>query len=378
MKLVRVLHVINRADHGGAEVYAVKLIKGLSKGIDHFVAYAGGGGILDRFQALPVDLFLMSSSTLTFRLPFQGFAAVFRLIRYVRAHRIDVIHAHLFEAYVWSSLVSVVTGIPLVRTVVSSRRDAPVWTRPIEWVASTVTKKIICFSSASRREMVDYGITASKVQVIPNGVDRQAVGDVSEARRDKARQEIGDICRPIIGTVGRLNWHKNQALMLRSAAMVISQVGGSCVVDGEGPFRDDLKLLVSELGIGDRVRFTGWSADVHALMSLFDVFVLSSVTEGVPNVVLEAMALGIPIVATDVGGVSDLVRDGDTGCLVPSEDQGAMTDAILRLLGDHKKSGAMSRRARILCNEKFSMDSVCGRIRDVYDTCRLRSAVPTK
>lgn len=366
MRKMRVLHVINRADHGGAEVYAIKIIEGLaSEKFDHFLGYSVGGPILERYRKLPVGLFCMSSDALTFRSPVGGLRAAYRLIRFIRRNRIDVIHAHVFESYVWCCLVSAASGVSLIRTVVSSRRDAPVWTRPVEWLCSAFTKKFICFTQASRSEMTDYGISRSKLEVIPNGIDLCAT-QVTEERIDRVRQKLGEISGPVIGNVGRLTWHKNQALLLGAVSQVIPRTGGICVIDGDGPLRNELAEQASALGISDRVRFPGWSDDVHALIALFDVFVLSSATEGVPNVVLEAMALDTPVVATDVGGVSDLVEDGVTGCLVAPGDPDAMAEAITDLLTDSEKAAELSGRARSQCLGKFNMKNVCARIAGLY------------
>ena len=138
------------------------------------------------------------------------------------------------------------------------------------------------------------------------------------------------------------------------------------MLDGEGPLKDELRSLACELGLGGQMIFTGWSEDVHALISLFDVFVLSSVTEGVPNVILEAMALGIPVVATDVGGVSSVVRDGQTGLLVPPDDQDEMSRAIIRILDHPTETRKMTSRAREMITKQFSMASVCHQIDGIY------------
>jgi glycosyltransferase involved in cell wall biosynthesis len=198
-------------------------------------------------------------------------------------------------------------------------------------------------------------IPPERVEVLHNGVDTTALDPVRYVHRTKVRQDLGVSERALLLTaVGRLTPVKNYPLLLRAATRAFQTFPETVLaVVGEGGELEMLRTLSRELNVADRVRFTGFRRDVPEVLHASDLFVHASLTEGFPNAVLEAMAMGKPVVATDVGGVPELVLHGETGLLVPSGDEGALTQALLRLLGDPEARRRMGDAGRSRAQQCF-------------------------
>jgi glycosyltransferase involved in cell wall biosynthesis len=169
----------------------------------------------------------------------------------------------------------------------------------------------------------------------------------------------------LVGAFGRLAPVKNYPLFLEAARLVLEQEPVSFVIAGDGPQRSQLESLAGRLGIADRVRFVGWLGNPYPLLSIVDLVVLTSSAEGFGLALLEAMALERPVVATAVGAVPEIVRDGVTGLLVPSREPAALASAIVRLLRDPSLRRALGRQGRELARQ-FSPTTMCDRVEEVY------------
>jgi glycosyltransferase involved in cell wall biosynthesis len=373
MTRMRVLHVLNNLDHGGAETYVLRLVRRLHRDrFESYLAYTCGGGLSDRFRRLQIGMLKMSETRLGFRRPFANLLAAWRAYLFVRRQRIDLIHAHLFEPYAWVAVVAAISGVPLYRTVVSNRRDAPLWSRPLERILARITACLIVFTQAGRRELMClFRVPDRKIRVVPNGVDCDAMERIRARDREALREELHIGKRRVVGTVGRLHPAKNHSMLLRAAARVLRNADDvTFVIDGEGPLRSSLQAQAALLGIADRTLFTGWSRDVHLLLSLFDVFALTSITEGAPTVLLEAMALRVPVVATSVGGVPEILDHGVVGAMVAPEDEDGLVAAILGYLRDPVEARRMGDLGRLRCRRHYGSVAMARQIEGLYAMCR--------
>jgi glycosyltransferase involved in cell wall biosynthesis len=195
---------------------------------------------------------------------------------------------------------------------------------------------------------------------IYNAIDlRRFASPVRPSAREARRAELGvSPDEPLLGTVGRLTAQKGYGILLEAMSLVLPQVPAArLVIVGDGELVHDLRDRAVELGLEQAVRFTGPRQDVEELLSAMDVFVSSSLWEGLPTVILESMAAGVPVVATDVSGSRELVRDGSTGLLVPPGNAGALAEGIVQLLQDRKQGEELAMRARQEVR-RFSMTSV--------------------
>lgn len=207
-----------------------------------------------------------------------------------------------------------------------------------------------------------FGVSKERITVIPNAVV------ISELPRPNAslRAELagGDGTRPIVLTVARLDPQKGIVYLLRAAAEIPDVV---FAIAGDGPERDSLHALARSLGLEDRVRFLGHRQDVPALLAACDVFVLPSLYEGLPLSVLESMAAGIPVIATDIGGTREAVRDGETGTLIPACDASALASAIRATLADLSKARQLAFNARAYVQTEHSASAMVRRVSRLYD-----------
>lgn len=263
----------------------------------------------------------------------DALATLWRLRSLVRAAHADVIHTHNATAH-YHTVLALAPGRhpPLLNT--RHGMGAAAGDGRERWYRRTWrrTSIIVAVCRHAAQHLIAAGLApAALTTVVPNGIrlERFACGDRRAARRLLG---IADDA-PVVGTVGRLNWAKDHELLLRAFAKVREAVPQAVLVlIGEGELRTALSRRADELGLVDCVRFLGDRGDVAQLLAGFDVFVLSSRTEGYSIALLEASAAGLPIVATDVGGNCEIVADGRSGRLVPAADAVALAAAISQIL----------------------------------------------
>jgi glycosyltransferase involved in cell wall biosynthesis len=173
---------------------------------------------------------------------------------------------------------------------------------------------------------------------------------------------------PVVGAVSRLAWKKAIVHLVQATPRIVEALPQArVVIAGDGPLRAELEAEAAALGVADHIRFLGSREDSIDLMALFDVFVLPSVVEGMSNALLEAMAVGRPVVATDVGGNSEVVADGETGFLVPASAPDRLAAAIVKLLGAPEMAAEMGAAGRRRVIEHYRVDIMTRRIEAMYD-----------
>ncbi len=244
---------------------------------------------------------------------------------------------------------------------------------------------LLAVSQATKDEMVTAGIPGSKITVLYNGIDAEAWSPQCASESLRTEFKISSET-PVIGYVGRLMPEKDLTTWLRAASMVAKQFPKACfVLVGEG--RDEttlqeLKDLATSLDIADRVIFPGYRRNLQPVYASFNLFVLSSLREGLPNSILEAMALGLPVVTTDVAGAKELVAHGKTGFVVPQGDPERMAQAMLDILSNEDTRKLMGKAGRLRIEQEFSFQQRLNKIEDLYcqvvgqDTSRLSSHNP--
>ncbi len=258
-----------------------------------------------------------------------------QVLSLVRQEGIDVVHVH--SPSVAAEVRPVLRiGAPRVRIVYTEHNRWDRYATPTR-LANRATygldHRTLAVSDDCRSSVTPR--LRRRVRTLTHGIDVPAVA-AHRSDRVEVRREL-DIADDIVvvGTVANLRAQKNYPLLLRTAAEVTAaRPDVRFIAAGQGPLEHELARLHDELGLGDRFRFLGFRADVHRVMSAFDLFCLSSDHEGLPVAVMEAKALGLPVVATDVGGLREAVTDGVDGRLVPAGDGGALARALLELVDD--------------------------------------------
>ncbi|OGG44934.1 MAG: hypothetical protein A3F84_05725 [Candidatus Handelsmanbacteria bacterium RIFCSPLOWO2_12_FULL_64_10] len=283
---------------------------------------------------------------------------------FLRAHAVDAILCTVMgnrtEAALLSGLIRRVG-----RGAVLLRMGAAPWaglsTAHLGYGMEDVVRGTLVNSAFLKRQVLSRfpAISPERVEVLHNGVDTTALDPARCAPRGEVRRELGISEEALLVTaVGRLAAVKNYPLLLRAFARAHRALPGiALAVVGEGEELAALKALSAELDIADRVRFTGFREDVPEVLRASDLFVHASLMEGLPNAVLEAMAMGRPVVATDAGGVPELVAHGETGLLTPSGDEEALTKALLRLLSAPEMRRGMGDAGRRRARQRFDQDA---------------------
>ena len=293
----------------------------------------------------------------------------------LRAHQAirgaDLLHAHKFGSNVWGALLARTTRVPLVvreptfsgvRTVQRSL-GYRFWIKP-------VARRIICPTPVVAKSLERDGIQLERICVIPNGVPLDAA-----LPRELARAELGlDPDDVVVGIVARLRPEKAHEVLFRAISRLSPEIANlRLAVVGDGPCRDALERAAHSLGIDDHVLWAGERRDARRVVSAFDVGVICSEWEGLPNAALETMAAGVPLVSTRVGNMSDLLS-GDAGMLVGINDDAALAAAIQRLLTNADWAREVARRGRSRIEQEHTMARMVTAFQDVYDEVLGRSS----
>ena len=307
-------------------------------------------------------------------LGWQSLRTRFALGRHLRQTQVQV--AHAFDFYVNLTLIPAarLAGVPVV---VGSHRQLGDLMTPAQFRAQAVAFRwcdaVVCNSQAGADRLAAAGLSREKLVVIGNAMPDEAFEATSPALPHSP-----DRLRVVM--VARMNAHyKNHAGFLRIAAEVHKRVPHTeFLLVGDGPLRPEIESQATEIGLGERVIFLGDRRDIPAILASSDVAVLTSDSEGLSNVILEAMAAGLPVVAYAVGGNPELVT-AERGALIPAGNEGEFANAILRYLSDDHLRGEQGHNARQFAEKNFSLDRVCRQYEDLYVDLldRKRSRRPT-
>jgi glycosyltransferase involved in cell wall biosynthesis len=304
----------------------------------------------------------------TFRL-----AGALRLALLLRRRRVDVLHTHTaLAANVLSRVAGRLAGVAVVSHIhienhFRPNRLARAVHSGLDNSTARLAARILAVSTSTRDAVVAQGYPAGRVEVVHNGIDVTAQ---AARRADGLRAELGVPANAVlIGEIGRLCDVKGQRELVEAAALVqdvhVVLVGDD--LEQGGAYRTLLAELARARGVEDRVHFLGFREDAGELLDQFDVLVLPSWIEGLPGVVLEAMAHAKPVIATPVGGTPELVVDGETGVLVAARDPRALADAIRSLVADPERAHRLGAAGRERAEREFSERAMTARVLEVYD-----------
>jgi glycosyltransferase involved in cell wall biosynthesis len=294
-----------------------------------------------------------------------------RLARFLRARKPDIIHTHLIHGDLYGTLAARLAGVPIV---VSTKHNDDAFRRSsfYAWLSRQAARRqdrIIAISDHLARFSVEVeGLDADKITRIHYGLDgaafRARVRDVAGVRAEF------DILAgaPLVGVVGRLTEQKGHIYLLRAWAQVTAALPEArLLVVGDGPLRGELQRQTRDLGLAGSVIFAGRREDVPRIMAALDVMTLPSLWEGFGLVLLEAMAVSRPIVASRVSAIPEIVVDGETGLLVPPRDADALAAALIALLRDPQRVVEMGRRGRVRLEQAFTVEQMVAQMEAVYE-----------
>ena len=293
-------------------------------------------------------------------------SAAWRLSRAIKRLQPDIIHAHDPHGVAMAALaLSMSTQLAKPPLVAARRVDFHLRGNALSRWKYRQVDCFICASEAVRKMLIADGVPAARAVTVHEGID---LGHVDAAPPADLHADLWlPHNSPIVGNVAALVPHKGQRHLIEAAAMVIQKVPDArFVIAGEGELRLSLERQIKEHHLEKHVFLAGFRPDILSVHKAFDIFVMSSVTEGLGTSLLDAMACGKPIVATTAGGMPEVVADGRTGILVPPRDHGALADAIIRLLTDQTLRAEMGAAGLARVRTKFSAERMVQDTLDVY------------
>ena len=342
-----VLEIAGNGIIGGMEISLLRLAQWLPR--ERFaltVLCPFEGPLTQRLRRLGIEVFIAP-------MPAEeaSWAAVQVARSLVQSRDVHVLHAHLGNAHLLAGLTGALTRRPVLATV--HGRNVTLLDLEVQRAAGTHLHLV---SRQAHLHALGLGVAATSLHHIGNGVDVEEFAPRTMSAHP-LRERLG-IARnaPLVGFVGRLSWEKAPDVLLRAAALLSARhPDARFVFVGDGPMEKELRLLATQLGLTDRVFFAGLQQDVASIYAQLDVLTCPSHQEAMPLVVLEAMASGIAVVATQVGSVADLVQHSLTGWLVPPDDPRQLADRLATLLADPPLREQMGAAARLAAVERFSL-----------------------
>jgi len=380
MEKIKIAQVITRLDWGGSPdifrilygylkkdgVYDVRLISGIT-------VYPKGRtwGFLEQ---LGPDLKLIPELIRDIN-PAKDLAALFKLYQYFRKERFDIVHTHTAKAGMLGRIAARLAGVPVIIHTPHGHNFygyfGPVFSRVIIWLekmATAFTDKIIVLTILEERDYIKYKVAREdKIAYIHTGLEFDKYERVNIDKKAMRKSLDIEDDEPVIGMLARLEPVKGPEYFIEAAKEVAKKNARSkFIVVGDGSLRDSMEEKVARSGLEKRFIFTGWRDDIPELLSIFDIMVLPSLNEAVGIALIEAQAMGVPVVATNVGGVPEVVRDGDTGILVPSKDPVKLANAINHLLENDQLRKKMGELGKIWVKDRFRVEDMVFLIFKLY------------
>ena len=361
---LHVVHVVHTLETGGTENGVVNLVNALDGAFRHTVLAMTTSGVMARRLSRAVDVHALGKR------PGLDLKAIARLTALVRRLKPDVLHSRN-----WGTFDAVLAGrLAGVPTIVHGEHGREVSDpqglnrrrNVARRLCAPLVSRFIAVSDDLRRWLVDVvGIPARKVETIHNGVD---VDRFAHETREAGRRALGlPAGVTVIGTVGRLDPVKDQVGLIHAFGLLADHRRElALVIVGDGPCRSSLEALARRPHVAGRVHLLGERVDVPLLLQGLDLFVLPSIAEGMSNTLLEAMASGLPIVATRTGGNPELVEDAVTGTLVPVGDRPALAAALRRYVADPHLLALHGKASRQRAVDGFSLERMARRYADLY------------
>jgi len=376
---VRVVRVIARLNIGGPAQQAILLTAGLDRTrfattlVTGVVGHAEGD-FTDAARARAVIPVVIPELGRAIR-PRRDLVALIKLVRIFRALRPDIVHTHTAKAGTLGRLAARFARVPVTIHTFHGHVLEGYFSRPVtraflevERRLARTTDRLVTVSPRLKAQLLAMGIgRPEQVEVVPLGLDLERFRR-AQAASPTLRPSLGlTESTPLLGIVGRLVPIKDHVTLFQALARLHTE--GRVVhltVVGDGEERARLEGLASSLGLGRQIHFLGWRVDLETILKELDVVICASRNEGTPVALIEAMAAGIPVLSTDVGGVADLVAHEETGWLVPSGDPDAMASGIRRLLSDRILGARLAAAGQVAALDRHDVARLISRVEVLY------------
>lgn len=370
----RVLQLIGSFETGGTELQSIKLARALSTDGTYEISIAcldKSGPLKQLIDWIPIDEIPEFRLTSFYDLNFIN--RTIEIGRYIRERKIDLVHTHDFYTNIFgmfgAALSAQCVRIASKRSTLSKSASQLI----VERQSFRLAKKIVANSEAVRTFLIDRNVPPEKIVTIYNGLDLARFTNAATIDRESFFRslgiEIGANPKFVTIVANMRSDVKNHQMFLRAAKRIRERIDSAeFLLAGEGELRENLIDRANELGIGDYCHFVGSAIDIPSLLSVSEIGVLTSRSEGFSNAIIEYMAAGLPVVATDVGGAKEAIEDGETGYLVRSDDDEALSACIIKILEDKALSDRLGQRGKEIAFTRFSAERQTDSVLSLYES----------
>jgi glycosyltransferase involved in cell wall biosynthesis len=370
---MKILHIVGDSKFGGGSIVILRLsqkAKELGWKVDVLTTDQTFNEVLMDNGIGVIDLDVISRNIN----PVRELWGLYKLYRFLWRSDYEIVHTHTSKAGFVGRLAAKLAGIPIIIHTVhgfafhEESRPLTLWFyTSLERIASHWCDKIVTVSEFHRKWALKLGIgNEEKVLAIPNGIPRERV--VPKRSKEEIRKELKLTQEIVILSTGRLAPQKGLEYLIKSIPILFSKVKKSfkVLLVGEGPLKSYLENLIKTLGIEQYVKFLGFRNDIGNLLSISDIVVLPSLREGLSIALLEAMTAGKPIVATNIGSNSEVIKDGVSGLLVPSKDHKALAEAVMKILLNPDLAKKLGNSARVVYQNYYTEDRMLNEYVKLY------------
>lgn len=362
---MNILYLTNHLNIGGISSYLLTLATGLKRKGHRIYVASSGGEILPRFIEEDIGYIPIPIKTKSEISP-KILVSLFKLSGLSRQKNIDIIHSHSRTTQVLGHLLSRNSGIPHISTCHGFfkkrffRKIFPCW-----------GNKVIAISESVKEHLLrDFKVKEEDIRVIHNGIDVDKFRAQGSEFRVGLKKKLGLGEGPVIGIIARLSAEKGHTYLIKAMPEVITRIPqAQLLIVGEGRMREELVSLTQEMGLEKSVFFLPSVMDTQEVLSSMDLFVLPSLKEGLGLALMEAMACGLAVVGSDVGGIKSLIQNRYNGLLVRHSDSRELSYAILELLQNSALGKSLGSNARIFINQNFSAGKMVLETEEVYLEC---------
>jgi glycosyltransferase involved in cell wall biosynthesis len=376
LKHINLLHIIYSLEIGGAEMDLVAKAKVLVEEYGYHIAIAcllRRGELVEEAERNGIRVIgpVMSGKS--------DIRVIPRLVRTMCSGKFDIVHTHMFAANFLGRLAALLAGVPVIVSTVQLIAEREKWWEILlDRALQLKTGMMITSSEAVRRSFIERGIREDKITTIYNGIDFSKFDSIDRVEaRNRIRPELGlKDSTFLVGTVARLQRVKGVECLIEAANHIVESVPNArFLIVGDGPQKAELQYRIKQLDLSSRFIFAGTREDVPAILSALDLFVLPSLSEALGIAVIEALLMRVPVVATNVGGVPEVVKSGETGLLVPPKDPIRLGEAIAYVYSNRDRAIAMARAGERRVRGMFEISRLAQRQVELYEMLLARRQV---
>lgn len=367
MEKINILHIYQNSKIGGVQQQLLSLLKAYNREWFHpiFCCLGPKEEIGKEIEGTGIEFIPLN------KLRYNRFSPgiVLELHRLMKKKQIHVVRTHRYRSNLYGRLAAFLAGVPVIIASVHDnyRTDKRPKRRIMNRILSKITDKIVAVSEDVKEDIIRYdSIDPSKIEVIPNGIDVERFNpekNTTDIRKEFSLEE-DDI---VIGFIGRIVPAKGLEYLLNALPYLKEEFKSiKLLIVGEGSLMEELKERAKKNNIFDNILFIGRRRDIPEILASINIFVMPSIAEGLPNALLEAMAMGKPIVTTEVGGIPEIVKNGFNGLLVPPRDTLSLSKAIKELISNDRLAAKLGQAARDLVYDNLSIKAIAQKWQSLY------------